>query len=56
MLTVETEQQELPLEEESVNQTTINNYFVNADTGEINEYEAEIIEEDDHLLPEGGEE
>lgn len=55
MLTVETEQLELPLED-SVNQTTINNYFVNADTSEINEYEAEVIEDDAHMLPEGGEE
>ena len=62
MLTVETEQQELPLEEEQAQgQTTINNYFVNADTGEVTEYGEEIeaeIEDFDgsHALPEGGEE
>lgn len=61
LLTIENEQQELPLDEEqpSEGQTTINNYFVNADTGEISEYEepieAEIID-DSHALPEGGEE
>lgn len=61
LLTVENEQQELPFDEEQQHegQTTINNYFVNADTGEINEYEepieAEIID-DSHALPEGGEE
>ena len=60
MLTVETEQQELPLDEEqpTQGQTTINNYFVNADTGEINEYEAdaEIVDVDDaHMLPESTE-
>lgn len=54
MLTIQTEQQELPFEEKPEGQTTINNYFVNADTGEIDE--AEIIEVEDHMLPEGGEE
>lgn len=53
MLAVETEQEKLPLEE-GVNQATINNYFVNADTGEVEEYEAEVIDYPD--LPEGGEE
>lgn len=58
MLTVETEQQELPLDEEVQGQTTINNYFVNADTGEVSEYESEIEAEimdfdDAHALPEG---
>ena len=63
MLTVETEQQELPLDDDkpAEGQTTINNYFVNADTGEINEYsdevEAEVMDVDDsHMLPEGEEE
>lgn len=58
LLTVETEQQELPIEEQAEGQTTINNYFVNADTGEITEYDdAEVIDVDDaHSLPEGGEE
>ena len=61
MLTVETEQQELPLDEEPAQgQTTINNYFVNAD-GEITEYsdevEAEVMDVDDsHMLPESTEE
>ncbi len=59
MLTVETEQQELPIDEHqpSEGQTTINNYFVNADTGEITEQDVEVIDvDDDHCLPEGGEE
>lgn len=61
ILTVETEQQELPLDEEqhTEGQTTINNYFVNADTGEVTDYEeaieAEIVDFD-RALPEGGEE
>lgn len=61
MLTVETEQQELPLDEEqpTEGQTTINNYFVNAETGEVTDYEetieAEIVDFD-RALPEGGEE
>ncbi|MCI6548084.1 MAG: hypothetical protein MR874_06860 [Coriobacteriaceae bacterium] len=51
MLTVETEQQELPFEEreDAEGQTTINNYFVNAETGEVTE------RQDDYLLQEGGE-
>lgn len=58
LLTVETEQQELPLDDEPTQgQTTINNYFVNADTGEINEreepIEAEIVNAAP-ALPEGG--
>ena len=61
MLTVETEQQELPLDEEqpTEGQTTINNYFVNAETGEVADYEetieAEIVDFD-RAFPEGGEE
>lgn len=59
-LTIETEQQEPPIEEDQQpeGQTTINNYFVNSDTGEITEYDdAEVIDVDDaHSLPEGGEE
>ena len=58
-LTIEAEQQELPIEDaqQPENQTTINNYFVNADTGEITEQDVEVIDvEDDHCLPEGGEE
>ena len=60
MLTVETEQQESPLDEgqQAEGQTTINNDFVNADTGEVTEYGEEIeaeIEDFDgsHALPEG---
>ncbi|MCI6274401.1 MAG: hypothetical protein MR611_06990 [Coriobacteriaceae bacterium] len=51
MLTVETEQQELPFEEreDAEGQTTINNYFVNAEIGEVTE------RQDDYLLQEGGE-
>lgn len=57
LLTVETEQQELPIEEQAEGQTTINNYFVNADTGEITEQDSEVIDvDDDHCLPEGGDE
>lgn len=58
MLTVETEQPELPLEdcEPTEGQTTINNYFVNADTGEVTEYGEEAEVEDFYCLPEGGEE
>ena len=61
MLTVETEQQELPLDEEqpTEGQTTINNCFVNAETGEVTDYEETIeaeIEDFDRALPEGGEE
>lgn len=60
ILTVETEQQELPLDDSPAEgQTTINNYFVNANTGEVTEYgdevEAEIVDFE-HALPEGGEE
>lgn len=60
MLTVETEQQELPFEEnQTEGQTTIYNYFVNANTGEVTEYgdevEAEIVDFE-RALPEGGEE
>ena len=43
VLTIQTEQQELPLDDVAEGQTTINNFFVNAN-GEI------------YLLPEGGEE
>ncbi len=38
---------------------TINNYFVNAETGEVTDYEETIeaeIEDFDRALPEGGEE
>lgn len=54
MLTIQTEQQELPFDEEPEGQTTINNYFVNADTGEITE--AEVIEDESYMPPEGGDE
>ena len=57
-LTIESEQQELPLEDfgQAEGQTTINNFYVNA-SGEIAEQEEEVIDVDDVLcLPEGGEE
>lgn len=43
------DQQEIPVDEPPEGQTTINNYFVNAETGEVTE------PQDDYLLPEGGE-
>lgn len=54
VLTVQTEQQELPLDDVAEGQTTINNFYIN-DGGEIAEQEAEVVEEA-YLLPEGGEE
>ncbi len=60
MLTVETEQQELPLDcdKPAEGQTTINNYFVSADTGEVADceeaIEAEIVDFG-LALPEGSE-
>ena len=53
VLTIQTEQQELPLDDVAEGQTTINNFYIN-EGGEIAQ-EAEVVEET-YLLPEGGEE
>lgn len=50
LLTLETEQDELPFEEQPAAQPVVNIYNVNADTGEVTE---DVL--DCYALPEGGE-
>lgn len=52
MLTVESEQPELPLDEFDGQTVINNNYYVSAETGEV----YEPIEDEAYMLEEGGEE